>query len=121
MRTGLQAGWGVWREHRVLLRATCENWAQVPELRDLWLSIMERFTQVIGDKIDRERAAGLASPGIESRRLAAMLVWSAERHAYVAGLGLDPELPDEDAIFDSVVQFWLRAIYAEIPAGMEAG
>jgi AcrR family transcriptional regulator len=108
---GLRAGWTVWSEHRLLLRATSEHWAQVPEIRELWLSVMDRFTKAIAGEIDRERAAGTAPPGIESGRLASLLLWSAERQAYVAGLGLDPALPDEEAIFASVLQFWLRAIY----------
>jgi AcrR family transcriptional regulator len=111
LETGLRAGWTVWSEHRLLLRATSEHWAQVPEIRELWLSVMDRFTQAIAGEIDRERTAGTAPPGIESRRLASLLLWSAERHAYVAGLGLDPALPDQEAIFASVLQFWLRAIH----------
>ncbi|MHB8690271.1 MAG: TetR/AcrR family transcriptional regulator [Solirubrobacteraceae bacterium] len=114
LELGLRAGWTVWTTHRLLFRVVSENWAQVPELRELWTSIMVRFTDAIAHEIDRERAAGIAAEGIDSRRLAALLLWSAERHAYVAGLGLDPELPDEEAIFDSVLQFWLRAIYGEL-------
>ena len=113
LEAGLRAGWTVWTEHRLLLRATSEHWAQVPEIRELWMSVMERFTDAIAGEIERERAAGMAPPGIESRRLASLLLWSAERHAYVAGLGLDPALPDEEAIFASVLEFWLRAIYGD--------
>jgi TetR/AcrR family transcriptional regulator, ethionamide resistance regulator len=121
LEAGLRGGWQVWTTHRLLLRFVSEHWAQVPELRELWLQIMGRFTGAIAGEIDRERAAGLAPPGIESRRLATLLLWSAERHAYVAGLGLDPELPGEEAIFQSVLAFWLRAIYGETPAGTSAG
>jgi AcrR family transcriptional regulator len=117
LEAGLRGGWTLWQTHRLLFRVMSENWAQVPELRELWLSIMGRFTDEIAHEIERERAAGIAPPGIEPRRLAALLLWSAERHAYVAGLALDPELPDEDAIFDAVLRFWLIEIYGEIPAG----
>jgi AcrR family transcriptional regulator len=121
LHDGLSAGWEVWRRHRLLLRATCEHWASVDELRELWLSVMGRFTEAIAHEIDRERSAGLASEGIDSRRLASMLIWSAERHAYVAGLGLDPELPNETAIFKDVLEFWTRAIYGVIPAATDSG
>lgn len=118
---GLRGGWSLWSTHRLLFRVVCENWARVPELRELWLGIMGRFTDAIAHEIERERAAGIAPPGVESRRLASLLLWSAERHAYVAGLGLDPELPDEESIFDAVLEFWLRAIYGDRPAATPAG
>jgi AcrR family transcriptional regulator len=111
----LEAGWQIWSSHRTLLRATCEHWASVPELREIWLGIIERFTDAFAREIDAERAAGLASGGIDSRVLAAMLLWSTERCAYVAGLGVDDDLPNEQAIFNSMLTIWLRAIYAETP------
>jgi AcrR family transcriptional regulator len=111
LRAGLEAGWRVWSEHRTLMRATCEHWATVPELREMWLGIMARFTDAIAREIESEREAGLVVPGIESRRLAAMLLWSTERCAYVAGLGVDPDLPSEDAILEPIVALWTRAIY----------
>jgi AcrR family transcriptional regulator len=115
LATSLRAGWKVWSEHRKLMRATCELWADVPELRELWLMVMERFTEAIAAEIDRERELGIAGPGIDSRRLAAMLLWSTERLGYVAGLGLDKQLPSEEAIFESVLAFWLQAIYGRVP------
>jgi len=115
LASSLEAGWALWSEHRMLLRAVCEHWASVPELRDLWLGVMERFTDAIAGEIDREREAGIASPGVDSRQLAAILLWSAERSAYVAGLGVQADLPNEDAIFKSMLTLWLRAIYAETP------
>jgi AcrR family transcriptional regulator len=121
LEAGLRGGWSLWTTHRLLFRVVSENWAHVPELRELWLAIMGRFTDAIASEIERERVAGIAPAGIESRRLAALLLWSAERHAYVAGLGLDPALPDEEAIFQSVLQFWLREIYGSAPAGTPAG
>jgi AcrR family transcriptional regulator len=119
LEAGLRGGWTVWTRHRLLFRVVSEQWAQVPELREMRLLVMDRFTDAISHEIDRERSAGLAPPGIESRRLAALLLWAAERHAYVAGLGLDPELPSEEEIFDSVLQFWLRAIYGQPVRGSE--
>ena len=110
---GLAAGWEVWSAHRTLLRETCQHWAEVAQLREIWLEIIERFTAAIAHEIDSERASGLASDGVDSRMLAAILLWSTERCAYVAGLGVDHDLPNEQAIFESVLRLWLRAIYAE--------
>jgi hypothetical protein len=84
----------------------------VPQLREI---IIERFTTAIARETDNEREAGIASGGVDSRALTAMLLWSTERCAYVAGLALDDDLPDEQAILSSIVTLWLRAIYAETP------
>jgi AcrR family transcriptional regulator len=113
--TGLSDGWRIWTSHRTLMRATCEHWADVPQLQEIWLEIIERFTTAIAGEIEKERGAGIASGGIDSRVLAAMLLWSTERCAYVAGLGVDADLPDEESIFESILVLWLRAIYAETP------
>jgi AcrR family transcriptional regulator len=122
LEAGLSAGLRIWRSHRRLLRATCEHWAEVPQLQEIWLDVIERFTTAIAREIDNERDAGIASGGIDSRALAAMLLWSTERCAYVAGLALDDDLPDEQAILNSIVTLWLRAIYAETPdLGRPAG
>jgi AcrR family transcriptional regulator len=115
LASSLEAGWQVWSSHRKLLRATAEHWASVPELQEMWLGIIERFTDAFAAEIDSERKAGLASEGIDSRVLAAMLLWSTERCAYVAGLGVDEDLPNEQAIFGAMLTIWLRAIYAETP------
>ena len=112
---GIAAGWEIWRSHRTLMRATSEHWNEHEQLRAIWLDIIERFTVAIAAEIDKERAAGLASGGIDSRRLAAMLLWSTERCAYVAGLGVDGDLPGEQATVQEIQALWLRAIYAETP------
>ena len=112
LRRSLEAGWDVWIEHRLVLRAVNEHWHEVPELREKSGSdVFERFSEAMGAEIDRERAAGLALPGPDARQLASALLWSTAQCTYVAGLGADPALPDERAIFDTIVSIWERAIY----------
>ncbi len=111
LRRSLDAGWDVWVEHRLVLRAVNEHWHEVPELREVWLGVFERFSEAMGAEIERERAAGLARPGPDARQLASALLWSTAQCTYVAGLGADPALPDERAIFDTIVSIWERAIY----------
>src|SRR5438067_539922 len=76
--------------------ATVEHWHEVPELRTLWLGVIDRFTAAFASEFDRDRAAGHAPPGLPSRELAAALIWGSERTLYIAGLGVTNDLPHED-------------------------
>jgi TetR/AcrR family transcriptional regulator, ethionamide resistance regulator len=67
-------------------------------------------TEIAGE-IDRERELGLAPPGAPSRQLAASLLWASEACFYVAGRGVDPQLPDEAAAAETLLRLWIGAIY----------
>ena len=101
----------VWRRHRLVLRAVNHHWHSEPELRRLWLEVVERFVAAGADEIDRERAAGLITTAVPSRTLAATLFWSTERILYVAGLGVEAELADEEAAVESLVAIWTGTLY----------
>jgi TetR/AcrR family transcriptional regulator, ethionamide resistance regulator len=113
LRRSLDAGWNVWIEHRIVLRAVNQHWHEVPELSEMWLGVIARFSEAMGAEIERERAASLAPPGPDGRRLAATLLWSTAQCTYVAGLGVDEALPDEREIFDTISTLWQRAIYGD--------
>jgi TetR/AcrR family transcriptional regulator, ethionamide resistance regulator len=112
---GLEGGVRLFRKHRMVFRATVEQWHSVREIGDLWLGVIERFTDAFASEIDRERAAGTAPPGIPSRELAAALIWASERLLYVAGLGVDDDLPDEDRALASLQVIWRGAVYGAAP------
>ena len=102
----------LFRDHRMVLRATVEHWHEVPELKAIWLGIIERFTDAVAAEIDRERAAGHApAGGLPSRELAALLCWGSERCMYVAGLGVDDDLPNEDEAMRALQAFWSYTVY----------
>lgn len=111
LRGALANGWEVWSTHQPVMRAVSENWHRVPELETLWLSIIDRFTDAFAAQIDKERAAGLAPQGIDSRELAAMLLWSTERLMYVAGTADTKALASVEAALAPVTALWLRAVY----------
>ena len=94
------------------MRAIHEHWNTTPELRALWLGVVERFTDAIAAEIDRERATGLAPGGAGSRQIAAALLWGTERCLYVAGLGVDPDLPDEPMALEPLLALWVGGLYA---------
>jgi AcrR family transcriptional regulator len=111
----LAAAVTLWQKHRPALRAIHEHWNTTPELRSMWISVVERFTAAVASEIDRERSAGLAPPGPDSRQLAAALLWGTERCLYVAGLGVDPDLPSETDTLAPLAALWLGSVYGVSP------
>jgi TetR/AcrR family transcriptional regulator, ethionamide resistance regulator len=111
MYRSLEAAAATWRTHRLALRAVSEHWNAVPELRTLWLGVVRRFTDGVAAEIDRQRAAGLAPPGIDSRELTTVLLWATERSFYVAGLGLQSELRSEQQAVEALFAVWRGAVY----------
>jgi hypothetical protein len=108
---GLEGAARLFRDNRMVLRATVEHWHEVPELRTMWLGVIDRFTAAFAAEIDRERAAGHAPPGLPSRELAAALIWGSERTLYIAGLGVTDDLPHEDQALRALQAFWRGAVY----------
>jgi TetR/AcrR family transcriptional regulator, ethionamide resistance regulator len=111
LRRALDATTRVWRTHRFALRAATEHWHSVPELRAMWLGMVARFTDGIAGEIDRQRAAGIAPPGTDSRELTAVLLWATERSLYVAGLDAGSPLPSEQRSVPALYAVWRGAIY----------
>jgi AcrR family transcriptional regulator len=115
MAEGLRGGFRLWTEHRGVLRAVSENWHLIPELRVMWLGVIDGFGRAIGDEIEQERKAGLIPEGVDARQLASSLVWATAQCAYVAGLRVDDGLPSEGGIFDAILAMWTGAIYGTFP------
>ena len=116
LRRGIEAAAKLWSSHRFALRAVSEHWHAVPELRELWMDVMARFTEGFATEIDRQRKAGLAPPGVDSRQLAASLLWSSERCFYVAGLGVDTGFGSEEQAVDALFSLWRGGIYGGRPS-----
>jgi TetR/AcrR family transcriptional regulator, ethionamide resistance regulator len=112
LQRSIRAVTQAWHRHRPVLRAANHHWHSEPELRDLWLAIAERFIAAGADEIERERAAGMITSPVPSRTLAATLFWGTERVLYIAGLGVEPSLADEEAAVEALVSMWLGTLYA---------
>lgn len=106
-----------WHRHRVVLRATAHHWHSDPDLHSLWLSIVERFVSAGAEEIERERNAGFITAAESSRSLAATLFWGTERVLYIAGLGVDPSLPDEESALGPLIAMWQGALYGRGAGG----
>lgn len=100
-----------WHRHRAVLRATAHHWHSDAELNALWMSIVEKFVSAGAVEIERERAAGEITSAESGRTLAAVLFWGTERVLYVAGRGLEPALPDEEAAIGPLVSLWHGTLY----------
>lgn len=111
LERSLRAVTAAWHRHRSVLQAAAHHWHSDPGLHRLWLSIVERFVSAGAEEIERERAAGLITSEESGRTLAATLFWSTERVLYIAGLGVDPSLPDEEAALGPLVAMWHGTLY----------
>ena len=116
LREGLQTTHDTFNAHRAITLAAIEARAGSAEVRELWARVMEGFVQETTEAIEGERARGAAPPGADARDLAISLNWMNERvlHASFAG---DGPAVGADAVVDTLLEVWLRAIYgADEPA-----
>jgi TetR/AcrR family transcriptional regulator, ethionamide resistance regulator len=101
----------LWRENRGIARAIHQYWTSVPEIGDHWIASMERFTEGVAAGLDREREAGRAPQGADSRELAATALWATEHLLFVSGTGQSSDLPDEEGMLDPLLTLWAGLMY----------
>jgi hypothetical protein len=82
---------------------------------------MERFTTGVAAGLDRERAAGRAPQGADSRELAATALWATEHLLFVSGTGQSKDLPDEDGMLDTLLTLWAGLLYGGAVTGSPSG
>jgi TetR/AcrR family transcriptional regulator, ethionamide resistance regulator len=111
LRRGLHSGVDLWTTRGPLLAAMIENMHAAEGLREVWVGFLDRFTQAVAAKIDRDRRDGTAPSGLPADAVAGVLVWSAERLLYLALRGLDPAVPTVEAAGDALIALWATAIY----------
>jgi AcrR family transcriptional regulator len=111
LERSIRAVTSAWHRHRPVLHAVNHHWHFDPELHALWLGIVERFVAAGADEIERERAAGKITSTVSGRTLASVLFWGTERVLYIAGLGIEPSLADEEAAVNALVAMWQGTLY----------
>lgn len=111
IRETFRQAWQIWLDHAPVFNALADNWADDPDLAELWTSIINRFTVAIAAEIDRERATGAAPPGPDSRELASVLLWSTAHCLHVSGMHASEHMPEAPALFDTMMTVWLRSVY----------
>jgi AcrR family transcriptional regulator len=111
LRRGTTEGSRLWREHAPVLRAIVENWQSDPALAALWTTVIDGFTAVAAERIQADRAAGLAPERDDDPRvLASVLCWMNERAWYLAATG-HAGFTDEDVLTEALTEVWQAAIY----------
>jgi AcrR family transcriptional regulator len=115
LRTGIDAGAGLWLSNAPVLRAIVESWASHPQLRELWLAQMATFTDAAVTRIEADRRADPAVAarlkGVDVPALAASLTWTGERLYYLAACGVQP-FQDRTILVNTLVHLWESALYS---------
>jgi AcrR family transcriptional regulator len=111
LRQGLTAAVNLWQRHGPALRAIHEHWNATEQLRDLWTSVIARFVDAAATELESQRRAGLARYEGDSALVSSMLIWSTERCLYVAGMRVDPNLPNEQAALKALLILWCSTLY----------
>jgi TetR/AcrR family transcriptional regulator, ethionamide resistance regulator len=111
IRSGIERGAKLWRDHGSVLRAAVDTWGTVPELRRFWEQITARFVDASAEQIKLERRSGNAPEGPPSAKaMATALIRMSERCFYTASLGAEPSLADRELV-TTLTTIFLRAIY----------
>ncbi|ABK64965.1 bacterial regulatory s, tetR family protein [Mycobacterium avium MAV_061107_1842] len=111
LERSLRAVTAAWHRHRAVLRAAAHHWHVDAGLHALWLQIVEKFVSAGAEEIERQRAAGLIKSTESARTLASALFWGTERVLYIAGLGVEPSLSDEEAALGPLLAMWRGTLY----------
>lgn len=109
-RLAIGTSYGMWTEHRDVIRAAADARSSSPEIRQLWSGLLTFFVDQTAEAIAAEVERGAATPGVAPHDLALCLNRMNER-IFEATLDDDQlTLPDE-RMLDTLAELWLRAIY----------
>lgn len=109
-REAIASCYETFRAHRSVTLAAAQVRGTHREVRQLWATVMEAWTQRTAEGIDAERDRGAAPPGLPARELAIVLNSMNERVLYATLAGDGPAVPEPDAV-DVLLTVWLNAIY----------
>ncbi len=109
-REAIASCYETFRAHRSVALAAAQVRGTNREVRQLWATVMEAWTQRTAEGIDAERDRGAAPPGLPARELAIVLNSMNERVLYATLAGDGPAVPEPDAV-DVLLTVWLNAIY----------
>jgi AcrR family transcriptional regulator len=102
--------------HRGLTFSIISEWPRIPQLKEIYLRFMADLVADAATAIDEDRDAGLVCSSLPSDRLAAMVLWSAERAVYATLINAEG-FTDADAVADVLVAMHLATIYGvDLPA-----
>jgi TetR/AcrR family transcriptional regulator, ethionamide resistance regulator len=109
-RESIGAFYETFREHRAIAGAAMDARATNAEIRALWTTMMETWTERVAETIEAERERGAAPPGLPARDLAIALNSMNERVLHATFAGYEPAVPESDVV-EVLLGVWLNAIY----------
>ncbi len=112
LRAGITAGARLWRENAGVLVAIVDAWGSDPELRELWLSLMQGFTDATRQRLHGDEAALRHLEGVDLDAVAASLTWLGERLYYLAAAGVAP-FSDEQVLVATLLNAWTSTLYGK--------
>ncbi|MDB5578583.1 MAG: TetR family transcriptional regulator [Bradyrhizobium sp.] len=68
-----------WIPHRFVVREASDMWTVLPAVRDAWLEAVDFASSQMAAAIERERALGVAPPGLDAKLIGEALIWQSER------------------------------------------
>ncbi|HZO05463.1 MAG TPA: TetR/AcrR family transcriptional regulator [Solirubrobacterales bacterium] len=110
IRQALEQSYAAFSSRRAVILAAAELRNSNADANGLWSRVMEGWVAQVSGIIEAERARGAAPPGPPAREMATALVQMNERAQHATLSGEQPHIPD-DAVIDTLVEIWLRAIY----------
>ena len=112
VRRSIAGNVAVWRANGPVLRAAVRARDTDENMRQFWTDVARRFITAVADRIDADRAAGLAVPGPPSAKsLATVLVSMNDEVFYHHSRTRRSPAADREVV-DTLTTVWLRSIYA---------
>lgn len=113
LRKALTASYKLFVRHAALLRAVADASGE-PQVATAFHEMIARLIETAAEKIDRDRAAGAAPPGLDSHALAAAMIWMNERCFYFDSLEGASSWRSSAQMVDALSAVWAGAVYGHV-------
>lgn len=98
----------LWSENAEVFRLAVEASAYDPEIRQVWVGIVDRFVGATAEYIERGQLEGTIAPELDPRSTSEALMWGAERLLYLY-VATGDRRPEE--VVGPLGRLWSRALY----------
>ncbi len=105
----------VLERHRSVLLAALDGWNTMPNVRAAWIAEIGSLTSIAAAEIATRRTER-GEPVDDAGPVAVALVWTTERCAWAAALGVDRAFTDASGLADVIAQLWSIPLYGATPA-----
>jgi AcrR family transcriptional regulator len=114
VRRGIEIFFSSFGSHPATARAGTEALNSIPEFREFWSGVMQKWIDVTASLITAERQRGAAPDTIPAMDLATSLNLMNER-TMMAALSAEQPAVDYDKVVDTLTHIWLTSIYGDTP------